>query len=701
MSAPAPLPAVERFFQFSLLGMLASGYFAVATSGYLDWPTQALTLLAMAIQCGRIAGWIKFRPGHRAITVLTLAYIAFLPLDYAYLSRAFSEAMLHLVFFLAVLKLVTASTERDYAYLKILAALELLSAATLSRNLSFFAFLALFILFAIASFASGEVRRSAAVRGAPVRAGTRSFGRCLGLASATLFAGILTLSAGLFFVLPRTARAAMSRVAPHRLHMPGFTNEVRLGEFGEITQNTRAVMHVKPYGSEDLSRARWRGAALSEFDGLRWFAAPGADVSLPLDRDALVVGNAPRTRPGHSVRYRVQLDEIAADTLFFAGTPETITINVPRNLSSLRLSRGGSYRVPRLLNGITYSVYSFLEDEDAPAVRPPPPLPDHLREDALRLPGIDPRIPELARSFTAGARTDEEKARAIEGALRRDYVYTLELLPAPVSDPLAHFLFVRKKGHCEYFASAMAVMLRTLGIPSRIVTGFQSGVFNSLTGTQVVRASDAHSWVEAWFPAAGWTTFDPTPSGPSAGSPGVGREIAMFFDAADQFWKDWVLSYDLQRQVVLAARVQESGRTLRLPAFPDFASWWRRAGGNAVTAAWLMAALAAMVLIFMAWPARAGIWRHRVRLRRAARGEGQASDATLLYQRMLALLARRGFQKPPWLTPGEFARVLPDSEMSVLVGDLTTAYHELRFGGHREVAPRMIQLLERLEQLPR
>ena len=97
------------------------------------------------------------------------------------------------------------------------------------------------------------------------------------------------------------------------------------------------------------------------------------------------------------------------------------------------------------------------------------------------------------------ARTsDDAKARAIERHLRHDYGYTLELPPETVRDPLANFLFVRKKGHCEYFASAMAVMLRTLGIPSRVVTGFQSGVFNPLTGWQVVRASDAHSWVEAW-----------------------------------------------------------------------------------------------------------------------------------------------------------------------------------------------------------
>ena len=85
--------------------------------------------------------------------------------------------------------------------------------------------------------------------------------------------------------------------------------------------------------------------------------------------------------------------------------------------------------------------------------------------------------------------------------------------PSEPADPLADFLFERRKGHCEYFASAMAVMLRTLGIPSRLVTGFQGGAYNPVSGWSVVRASDAHSWVEAWIDGRGWITFDPTPAG--------------------------------------------------------------------------------------------------------------------------------------------------------------------------------------------
>jgi len=107
------------------------------------------------------------------------------------------------------------------------------------------------------------------------------------------------------------------------------------------------------------------------------------------------------------------------------------------------------------------------------------------------------------------------------------YGYTLQLLSTPVADPLANFLFVRKQGHCEYFASSMAVMLRTLHIPARVVNGFRSDEFNDVTGNYVVRAKNAHSWVEAYFPGYGWTTFDPTPGGDIGNTGRLGPSHAL------------------------------------------------------------------------------------------------------------------------------------------------------------------------------
>jgi protein-glutamine gamma-glutamyltransferase len=698
--ASVPPRIVARFFEFSLLGMVASGFFAVAASGYLDWPTAVLTLSALVLRLLMASGVLEVEISGRLTDALALCFVGFYPLDYLYISGAFLPATVHFIFFLLVCKVLTARSNRDFTYLKLLAVLELLAAAILSTNLSFFAFLALFMMFAIASFSSGEVRVSTQKPRTVVRGGLRAFPRRLSTLAIFLFIGILSMTGALFFVLPRTARAAIERFVPQRYHLPGFSSEVTLGKIGEIKQSSAPVMHIHKEIGEGLLDVRWRGAALTEFDGKRWFNRSGGEeiIHVPPDTHQVVLDYKRHLRRAERLVYRVQLSEIAPDTLFFAGQVQSISVNTPL----LRRTRGGTLRVTDGgASGLKYVAASVVEDELSTPRTPPEPLPPFERDDLLLLPdNLDVRIPRLARETIEGSATEDAKARAIERYLRRNYGYTLQLLPATVQDPLANFLFDRRKGHCEYFASAMAVMLRTVGIPSRVVTGFSSGVYNPLTGWQVVRSSDAHSWVEAWIPTRGWTTYDPTPPDPGATESAFMARAALFFDAADQFWQDWILSYNLDRQIVLASKVQQSGRGVKLHWMDSAAQWMagaaRSGSGYAPTAAVLM--FFAIVAVMLG-PAAARGWRSAMRVRRLKRGEGQASDATLLYQRMLRLLERRGIQKPPWLTPSEFARVLPPTELSPLVDDLTSAYVEFRFGGKSEVAPSMVQLLDQLEKM--
>src|SRR5580700_1568329 len=188
VSVPGSAPrVVDRFFEFSLLGMLAAGYFAVVGSGYLDWPTATLTLIGLCLRALMVAGVVEFEFSNRFVAVVTLLYIGFWPVDYFFVSESFLTATVHLVCFLAVLKILTAKTNRDYTYIKMIAVLELLAAAVLSISLSFFGYLALFLLFAIATFSSGEVRRSAQLRRSVVRGGLPAFPRRLAALAVFLF----------------------------------------------------------------------------------------------------------------------------------------------------------------------------------------------------------------------------------------------------------------------------------------------------------------------------------------------------------------------------------------------------------------------------------------------------------------------------------------------------------------------------------
>ncbi|MDE3195625.1 MAG: transglutaminase domain-containing protein, partial [Acidobacteriota bacterium] len=327
------------------------------------------------------------------------------------------------------------------------------------------------------------------------------------------------------------------------------------------------------------------------------------------------------------------------------------------------------------------------------------PLTNFDRLRYLRLPPMDARIWALARSW-AGKGDPALRAFRIQNHLRRDFTYSLESSSVPVRDPLGDFLFVRKRGYCEYFASAMAVMLRTLGIPSRVVTGYQSGYYNDVSGMYVMRASDAHVWVEAWFEDRGWATFDPTPSAANSTGNAFAARLNMYLDAANSMWQEWVVAYDLSSQVALAGRFARAMRALN-------ESWndVRRSGDLAGSfigrmkqpAAWMLAIVVLAGLIALGAPTAMHRLRRRATEGRLARGAGSQADLALLYRRMEEALARRGFERPVWFTPGEFVGHLPPGEREP-VARFTALYNEVRFGGALAGAGELANLLREVEK---
>ena len=691
--------SVERFFQFSLLGLVASGYLAVAGSGYLDAPTVALTTAGLVLRGLLICGLFRFEISERASTAITVTYAVFFVADYFLLSRDFLAATVHLLFFLAVMKILTARTNRDYLYTAVIAFLELLAAAILSINFNFFLFLALYLIFAIAALTSGEIRRSMGRSALTWRGGGQRLYPRLSVLTGLVTAGILALTAVLFFILPRTAEAAFSHLVAHRIFLPGFSNQVTLGDIGEIKTNSRPVMHIKIWSAVPVGPLKWRGAGLTDFDGKRWTNRARPPEPLAVENDHAILA---QPAAGRRISYHVDVEAIENDTLFFAGTPLTLDLHA----RTLYRSETGAVRVAHPSPvGLHYDAWSLLEEqpEVAPVPYPAPILSLAARSTYLQLPTLDRRITELARSFAAGAGNDLERARAIERHLRSDFGYTLQLPDRETADPLAYFLFTRRKGHCEYFASAMAVMLRSLDIPARMATGFQSGVYNPVSDLWLVRASDAHSWVEGWIPGHGWTTFDPTPPDPNPPGFALLTRMTLYLDAAETFWQQWVVDYNLTRQGALAYRMEQGAHRMGLSGFDTLlgmrafwdqyaTGWLRRFGLRMVgtTAVLVALALGAGPLL--------RLLRMRRRVALVRRGQASVADATLLYKRMLHILKRRGYQKPVWFTPAEFAASLPRTELGAAVDEFTVTYNALRFGGHTDAASKLSMLLDQMEQ---
>ncbi len=657
--------SVRFFFEISLTGMLASGFAAIVSSGYLDLPAVIVGALAILVRAGQILAGRVWTLPNSTVTVATIAYLIFFAIDYRWLSRDFLAATVHLIIYLAIVKLFTASTPRDYSYLYVVAFLEMIAGSILSANAAFFPALALFLLFAVATFSCAEIRKSASTAGRTVHAVPRTGWR-LGWTSVFTTAGVLALAAALFFLLPRTASAAFQHLIPARYHITGFSNEVVLGRIGELKRRSTPVMHVRTLtGQGQMPAMKWRGARLSNFDGRRWYSSPEAGETLRPERGLIrLADNSQRWRQGRRLAYEVHLQMLASDLLFVAGTPEFLQIQAPY---VIRTSSGALRTGASTGNGIRYGVSSFVED---PRVRASTPasLSTEARIENLILPPTDPRVIELARSFSS--------PRAIEDFLRSTFRYSLDLPATPPPDPIAYFLFERKEGHCEYFASAMAVMLRAKGIPSRVVTGFQGGLFNPISGWLLIRASDAHSWIEAWSDGAGWVTYDPTPPDPSATAAGLSDKLALWSDALSTFWQDWILDYTADQQLSLASKAEHT-------RFRFSADWIPQLRPLAVKA-WPWVLLAAIVI----WFARR--WRFApVRRRRL-------SEAARLYDRMLNVLKRRGVEKPPWLTAREFARQLPQAPWKETAQEITDAYYRLRFASDAGAASEMKSLLKKL-----
>ncbi len=702
-------PSIDRFFQFALLGLVASGYLAIAGSGYVDLPTVILAGIGLLWRALIVSGARRLQVPERVVTIATVAYMVFAPVDYFFLSHTWIVATVHVVFFVAGVKTLTARVTRDYVFVAAVAFIELLAAALFSASGSFFLCLVAYLLCAVATLSASEIRRLG--KSENLIAGGRSTApwRLAGLVF-FMTCGILTLTAGLFFMLPRTANAALQFLASNRYHLTGFSNDVMLGEFGELKSDSRPVMHVRPLpvggmlatGAELPLNLKWRGLALERFDGRRWSTDPSSFRSLAPDRSGLVkvVDDVQRRRPGARILYRVDIQNVDADALFVAGTPEFL------NAGKTRIARApsGAFRfgyVPG--DTVRYEVYSFLKPRDRTSSNNSEPRRQQLsaadREANLELPNVDPRVTELARSMTRTAGSDRERATRIEQHLRADYGYSLDLPKTPPRDPIAFFLFERRAGYCEYFASAMTVMLRSLRIPARLVNGFQSGIANPYSGTLVIRASDAHTWVEAFLPDTGWTVFDPTPLAGRVPVQTVWSKLALYLDAADTFWRDWVLSYDLGQQLTLASRVELHATSFRQNGFLRGVTWVRAAAGQfralaknqamwmwGVRIAWVVAGsgLSFWVLLRV---------RGAIPARRARTGMLSQGDATALYNRMLKVMRRRGYQKPGWFTAEEFATGVRESEE---LPSFTAAYYAVRFGGDTGAAKDMADSLDRL-----
>jgi hypothetical protein len=707
----ASLPgALQRYFEVALYLLVVTGFGTLASTGGLGIGMVALVSSALLFR-----GYLLFQGRtwlipERWTAFLTLGYVAFYLADYFLISGGFLNATVHLVLFVMVVRLFSAQRERDFYFLSVIAFLMVLASALLTVDSAFLLAFAAFMLMAVVCFILMEMRHISAKAGVHARESGvgptyKNMATSLAVASPVLMLCILLGAAAIFFLLPRASAGYLGAYAPGGEISTGFGDTVELGRIGEIQQSGSVVMHVQIDGDEQGSfDLKWRGVALGKFDGRIW-SNNRAQHPLFRKMDGRFVFPPPagiQKATPRLISYRVLMEPVGMNVFFLAGATETLE----GFYGHLAMDDGGAvfdldpeHPVNR------YRASSDIEQVAASDLRTAgDTYPPEVVSSYLQLPALDSRVPQLAQQITSSAGNNYDKVRAVETYLRTHFGYTLQLSRTVPHDPLANFLFERKQGHCEYFASSMAVMLRSLGIPSRVVNGFRTGEFNDLTSQYVVRASNAHSWVEAYFPNHGWVAFDPTPGASFPARTGWSR-VSLYLDAMASFWREWIVNYDVGHQQSLAVSAGNRSRQV----FAALRRWWHRHykrllaaarhTGSAMAASplrWsLGGGLVAALLVFVV-NAR-GLLRFLGKLRLAARPEkSPRRAATIWYERMTQRLARRGWRKLPTQTPDEFVCGIDDARVRQRVAEFTRHYQSARFDDSVEDVRLLPELYEQI-----
>jgi transglutaminase-like putative cysteine protease len=701
--------AIRRYFDVALYLLIFTGFGTLASTGRLDLPTVLLVTLALLFRGYVLARRRQVLLSERWTNLLTMACVGFYIADDFVISRAFLDATVRLVLFVMLVRLFSAQKDRDHYLLAVLAFLMVLSAAVLTVDSTFLLALAGFVLVGIATFILMEMAHSA--QRSPVLArelGVHHAYRKLSFTVAGIAPVLLLLifvGGGLiFFVLPRVSGGYLSAYSGAKDLTSGFSDRVELGRIGEIQQSKTVVMHVQVDG--DTAGAfllKLRGVALNNFDGHNWSNT----------RDKFTLNRGPdgrfdlwsRNSPpvtGRTIHYRVTMEPFLSEIFFLLATPKSLQGNyltVSEDTASDVFDLDAEHPVTR------YEADSDFRRPDAARMHQASGSFPADVSNYLQLPAVDPRVRSLAEQVSGKAAGPHDKAEAIADYLRLHYGYTLQLPSSTPHDPIANFLFVRRQGHCEYFASSMAVMLRSIGIPSRIVNGFSGGEFNDLTSQYVIRASDAHSWVEAYIPGEGWTEFDPTPSSGAQIQTQWSR-FMLYMDAMSSFWREWVVNYDLGHQIRLSQDASRGSRAIVAQA----QSWGRKQYQRMLawasktedqigdsTVKWGLRALALFFLGLVAAtiPRMLALVR-RFRLARRPQKSPQMA-ASIWYERMLRQAARRGWEKSPAQTPEEFAAAIADPKLKEKVYGFTEHYENARFGASAEEASRLPELYEEIK----
>jgi len=523
--------------------------------------------------------------------------------------------------------------------------------------------------------------------GRTVRAGTTLFGCCIGGAAV------------MFMLFPRIGPSFSQLLTPTRT-LAGFSERVHLREAGMIEPNPQVVFRAAITGplADSLTEDQflWRGLALDNFSGTTWSNSTprrGQYSSLRIPF------SAQEDDPSQVITQKIDLMPSGAGVLFAIGRITGMNLLSQQRVPVRFDQAHGTWTTPLPGSGmISYQVRSKPDPDRDALAQDRTPVPPSMYA-CTRLPKVTERVIRLAIEIApdSACPTILSKVEAVQYYLEQNYTYMPEL-PGDVEDPVDHFLFEKKRGHCEIFASAMAVLLRCRGVATRIVNGYFGGQWNEFLNVYIVRQTNAHSWVEVYFPGKGqWVQFNPSPLDDSVSGyrQGLLAYLKRMRDYVNIKWADNIIYYGQQHQTNLARRITA--------ALVNSIAWLgssRGAGFGLVgVLKWVLRVAVCVPVLWLGWHAALAL----ARLRRKKTRTKASLGRTKFYRELLALLEKRGHRRQPSQTPIEFARAVVAHEGPAWedVNAITGVFCDVRYGNAavRAVDDEIAERLNRLKAL--
>lgn len=697
----------EKLFKILSYAAVFCGFFSLWVSGTFGIVGTGLFVAVM------VAAWFlegsKWQISERLGTVLI---VLALPVFYAGLKYQFfglsdTAAMLagilaRLILSLTAIKMLQKKSDRDWIFLYLMSFFEVLLAAGLSISALYLVSFVVYIFIMVCTIILFEIKKAGCADEGEALLTKKVNGNVSRLAampirrlSATAFMliiFIIMLATPMFFLLPRVGGAGFGGKPGGVSAAAGFSDTVKLGAIGSIQQNEEVVMRVRLENRDkNADRLRWRGVGLDTFDNQSWSRtkAGSKERKDKGERDLIQVDYA--TGREKLALQTVYLEPIDTPVLFSLSRAVAVQGNFPLlykdthgAITFLPIGQRISYKV---MSDRTLPNVAVLQKDNA-AYR-------FENENYLQLPqNLDTRIGELALRITRNSANRYDTARTLESYLQNNFGYTLEQKSGG-EQPLADFLFNVREGHCEYFATAMAIMLRTQGIATRIVNGFQQGEYNETANVYVVRQRNAHSWVEVYFPGEdAWVPFDPTPFGgqDSTGNmAGLTSQFGKYLEALETFWIQYFIAFDNQEQRSLFTSVkrgfadyQNKTSAWMNGVQKTIAEWWKEVRGekglqtSLVAIVYGLGSIAAaalgifLIVLLYRKVSRLDIWQ---RLPNWVKRKNRTTVIEF-YERMQRVLASKGFLREIHQTPLEFAYSLDIPEAV----KITEKYNRVRFG---------------------